>query len=131
MWFGHKPSFASSNKFLVATLKILAKNCIGFKYLISKNHDFEKSWFRNLRTLSDLASMGSLDDGQGREVREGPKHLKMDIEGAKNKSWPNPAQRFQVFPFFNVFHQFWFFGEKSKSKDQSRKFKHYIKNRFV
>ena len=37
MQFGHKPSFASSNQFLVATVKILAKNCIGYNGQKSKN----------------------------------------------------------------------------------------------
>ena len=42
MQFGHKPSFASSNQFLVATVKILAKNCTGYNGKKSKNRDFRK-----------------------------------------------------------------------------------------
>ena len=42
MLFGHKPSFASSNQFLVATVKILAKNCTGYNGQKSKNRDFRK-----------------------------------------------------------------------------------------
>ena len=44
MKFGHKPSFASSKKIIVATVKILAKkNCIGYIGQILKNRDFRKS----------------------------------------------------------------------------------------
>ena len=42
MYFGHKPSFASSRQFLVATVKILAKNCIGYNGQKSQNRDFRK-----------------------------------------------------------------------------------------
>ena len=42
MQFGHKPSFASSIQFLVATVKILAKNCIGCNGQKLKNRDFRK-----------------------------------------------------------------------------------------
>ena len=42
MLSGHKPSFASSKKFLVAAMKILAKNCIGYFGQTSKKLDFRK-----------------------------------------------------------------------------------------
>ena len=42
MQFGHKPSFASSKKILVATVKKSAKNCIGYIGQTSKNRDFRK-----------------------------------------------------------------------------------------
>ena len=51
MQFGHKPSFASSNQFLVATVKILAKNCIGYNGQKSKNRDVRK--YRKIRTLEN------------------------------------------------------------------------------
>ena len=45
MNFGHKPSFASPKQFLVATVKILAKNCIGY--------NGQKS-FRKFRKILDI-----------------------------------------------------------------------------
>ena len=41
MKFGHKPSFASSKQFLVATVKMLANNCTGYNGQKSKNRDFQ------------------------------------------------------------------------------------------
>ena len=42
MLFGHKASFASSKKILVATAKESAKNCTGYIGQTSKNRDFRK-----------------------------------------------------------------------------------------
>ena len=61
MQFGHKPSFASSNQFLVAAVKILANNCIGCNGQKSKHRDIRK--FRKVLDIrvfcmSSISAMG-------------------------------------------------------------------------